>query len=112
MNGNTHHIIDALYAISTWIKAHPYITWGIVSAFMISFWSSMKDRLRARVAVCDGVLCIIITLSLLAVMKLAGLHEEWMPVIGMGVGFIGVERIRQAIINGWEKKLPKSPPPQ
>jgi hypothetical protein len=54
-----------------------------------------------------GVLAVLITLSVLAVMRKSGLHEEWMPLVGLVVGFVGADRIRAAVLDAWELRKNK-----
>lgn len=81
---------------------HPYATWGGLSAFAMSLWASLKDGAGWLHSIGAGILAVLITLGVLAVMKKTGLHEEWMPLVGMLVGFIGADRIRAAVIGAWE----------
>jgi lambda family phage holin len=87
-----------------WAFTHPYAVWGSLSAFLVSLWASLRDGYGWLHSLFGAVLAIIITLSLLALMRLAGWHEEWMPIVGMIVGFIGADRIRVAVLNAWENR--------
>lgn len=90
------------YSAVEWAQNHPYYSWGTLSAFFVSLWTSLSDGRGWIHSIFGAVLAVLITLSLLAVMKLAGWHEEWMPLIGMLVGFVGADRIRSAILGAWE----------
>ncbi|MEZ2604954.1 phage holin family protein [Kluyvera intermedia] len=61
----------------------------------------MKDGKSWCASIFAGVLAIAITLSVLAVMRKRGLHEEWMLLVGLLVGFIGADRIRAAVLGAW-----------
>lgn len=87
-----------------WLKQHPYGVWGSITAFFTAIWSSLSDKHGWASSLFGGVLAAIITLSILAVMKKTGLHEEWMPVVGLVVGFVGADRIRAAILGAWESR--------
>lgn len=80
---------------------HPYASWGGVTAFFVALWSSLRDGRGWLWSLFGAILAVLITLSALAVMRNTGLHEEWIPIIRVAVGFIGADRIRVAIHSVW-----------
>lgn len=88
-------------ALLAWMSGHPYVSWGGLTAFLVALWSSLRDGRGWLWSIFGAVLSVLITLSVLAVMRNTGLHEEWMPVIGLAIGFIGADRIRAAILRLW-----------
>lgn len=84
--------------------AYPYATWGGSTAFLAALWSAAKDGKGWCASLFAAVLAVVITLSVLAVMRKTGLHEEWMPLVGMIVGFVGADRIRTAVLGAWDAR--------
>lgn len=84
-----------------WVKSYPYLSWGSATAFLAATWSGLTDKHGWCSSLFGALLATIITLSILAVMKKTGLHDEWMPVVGLVVGFVGADRIRSAVLGGW-----------
>lgn len=66
----------------TWVKSNSYLYWGSFTAFLAALWSGLCDKHGWWSSLFGGLLATIITLSILAVMKKTGLHEEWMPRLG------------------------------
>ncbi|HDR2353291.1 TPA: phage holin family protein [Enterobacter roggenkampii] len=97
-------LLGWLTATLAWLANHPYATWGSFTAFLAALWSSLKDGKGWAASIFAGLLAIAITLSVLAVMRKTGLHEEWMPIVGMLVGFIGADRIRAAVLGAWDSR--------
>lgn len=93
-----------LTATIAWLTSHPYATWGSVTAFFAALWSALKDGAGWAASIFAAFLAIAITLSILAVMRKTGLHEEWMPIVGMLVGFVGADRIRAAVLGAWDSR--------
>ncbi|SAF46381.1 phage holin family protein [Enterobacter kobei] len=93
-----------LTATLSWLASHPYATWGSITAFCAALWSALKDGAGWAASIFAAFLAIGITLSILAVMRKTGLHEEWMPIVGMLVGFIGADRIRAAVLGAWDSR--------
>ncbi|ELD3428712.1 MULTISPECIES: phage holin family protein [Enterobacter] len=91
-----------LAAALAWLASHPYATWGSITAFFAALWSALKDGAGWSASIFAAFLAIAITLSILAVMRKTGLHEEWMPIVGMLVGFVGADRIRAAVLGAWD----------
>lgn len=105
--GFTSWIGTAFSAAQIWITGHPYASWGGSTAFLAALWSSLKDGKGWCSSLFAAVLAIVITLSVLAVMHKTGLHEEWMPLVGMIVGFVGADRIRSAVLGAWDARKGK-----
>jgi lambda family phage holin len=97
-------LLSMFSAAADWLKDHPYGSWGVITAFLTALWSGFKDKHGWLSSIFGGVLATIITLSILAVMKKTGLHEEWMPIVGLLVGFVGADRIRAAVLGAWETR--------
>ncbi|SUW63281.1 phage holin, lambda family [Buttiauxella agrestis] len=97
-------LLGWLSATGAWLLSHPYASWGSLTAFLAALWSALKDGKGWCASTFAGVLAIAITLSVLAVMRKTGLHEEWMPLVGMLVGFIGADRIRAAVVGAWDSR--------
>lgn len=77
---------------------YPYISWVGGTAFLVAYWTGMKDKHSWRASFFGGILSTIIAVSVLAVVQKIGLNTEWIPVIGLLVGFIGADRIRVLIL--------------
>ena len=100
-------VLAWLNALAAWAIGHPYAAWGSCTAFLAALWSSLKDGRGWCASLFGGFLAILITLSTLAVMKKTGLHEEWMPLVGLLVGFVGADRIRAAVLGAWDARKGK-----
>lgn len=87
--------------------AYPYATWGGSTAFLAALWSAAKDGKGWCASLFAAILAVVITLSVLAVMRKTGLHEEWMPLVGMLVGFVGADRIRTVVLGAWDARKSK-----
>lgn len=97
-------ILGWLSALGAWALNHPYASWGSFTAFLAALWSSLKDGRGWCLSLFGASLAVIITLSALAVMRKTGLHEEWMPIVGLIVGFVGADRIRAAVLGAWDSR--------
>lgn len=97
-------ILGWIVAAVSWAIGHPYASWGGGSAFLAALWSTLKDGKGWCASFFASFLAVVITLSILAVMRKTGLHEEWMPLVGMLVGFVGADRIRSAILGAWDTR--------
>lgn len=97
-------ILGWLASLGAWATEHPYISWGGGTAFLAAFWSSLKDGRGWCSSLFGGVLAVLFTLSILAVMQKTGLHEAWMPLVGLLIGCVGADRIRAAIIGAWDTR--------
>ncbi|WP_114195623.1 phage holin family protein [Edaphovirga cremea] len=75
-----------------------------VSAFIISLWSSLNDGKSWARSIFGGIICVIIAFAVLEVMKSSGIQGNWLPVVGIFVGFIGAERFRDGVLNAWETR--------
>lgn len=100
-------ILGWIASLASWAVGHAYATWGSITAFLAALWSSLKDGRGWVSSLFGGVLAVLITLSVLAVMRKSGLHEEWMPLVGLVVGFVGADRIRAAVLDAWELRKNK-----
>lgn len=97
-------ILGWLSALAAWSTGHPYVSWGGGTAFATALWSSLKDGRGWASSLFGAALAVLITLSVLAVMRKTGLHEEWMPLVGLVVGFVGADRIRAAVLGAWDTR--------
>lgn len=95
-------IFGWIAALGAWASTHPYASWGSATAFMAALWSSVKDGRGWCSSLFGAALAVLITVSVLAVMRKTGLHEEWMPLVGLAVGFVGADRIRAAVLGAWD----------
>ncbi|WP_336284193.1 phage holin family protein [Citrobacter arsenatis] len=93
-----------LNSVAAWALGHPYASWGSCSAFLVALWSSLKDGLGWIHSLFGAALAVLITLSVLAMMRKTGLHDEWMPLVGLVVGFVGADRIRAAVLGAWDSR--------
>ena len=78
-----------------------------VSAFIISLWSSLNDGKSWARSIFGGIICVIIAFAVLQVMESSGIQGNWLPVVGIFVGFIGAERFRDGVLNAWENRKQK-----
>lgn len=101
MNGKEPGTLGWFAALVTWALNHPYASWGSFTAFVAALWSSLKDGRGWCSSLFGGALAVLITLGVLAIMRKTGLHEEWMPLVGLMVGFVGADRIRAAVLDAW-----------
>lgn len=83
---------------------HKLPIFTILSAFAIALWSGLRDGERWGASIFGGVVCVIIALALLVALSAAGLHQEWLSAVGIFVGFVGAERIRDATLEMWGTK--------
>lgn len=97
-------ILGWIAALGAWATSHPYASWGGSSAFIAALWSSLKDGRGWVSSLFGASLAVVITISILAVMRKTGLHEEWMPLVGLAVGFVGADRIRAAVLAAWDSR--------
>lgn len=97
-------ILGWLASLGSMATSHPYASWGGGTAFLAALWSSLKDGRGWCSSIFGSVLAALITISVLAVMRKTGLHEEWMPLVGLAVGFIGADRIRAAALAAWDSR--------
>jgi hypothetical protein len=51
-----------------------------------------------------SIISVVVALGLVAVMRSSGMNEDWMPIIGMLVSFVGVDRIRFSIRSAWDSR--------
>ncbi|MNB60001.1 hypothetical protein D3C81_31950 [compost metagenome] len=102
---NNHNgFSELLYRAWLWVVAHPLGSWGAISAFVVSVWSDLGDGHRWIESIATGFVAVFVSLGLIAVMHKSGMHEEWMPVVGMLVGIVGVDRIKTAVRGAWDSK--------
>lgn len=97
-------VLAWLASLGSWALGHPYLSWGGGTAFLAALWSSLRDGRGWCSSIFGSVLAALITLSLLAVMRKTGLHEEWMPLVGLLVGCVGADRIRAAVLAAWDSR--------
>ncbi|MDK9356737.1 phage holin family protein [Lelliottia wanjuensis] len=97
-------LLGWLTALGAWATGHSYASWGGGTAFLAALWSGLKDGRAWCSSLFGAALAVLITLSILTVMRKTGLHEEWMPIVGLAVGFIGADRIRAAVLGAWDSR--------
>jgi lambda family phage holin len=97
------HLLQA----GTWLADHPLGFFTGLSAFIVSCWSGLAEGRRGFPLLVGGLVCVLTTLAVVAAMRSSGLHASWMPIVGIFVGFVGADRIRDAILSAWEsRKIP------
>lgn len=74
------------------------------SSFIAAVFSGLMDGKSWARSSFGGLICVIIALGLIAALHAGGLYQSWWPLIGIFVGFIGAERIRDAILAAWETR--------
>lgn len=89
-----------LYRAFQWATSHPIFSWGVLTTFTAAMWSAWREGKGKAESFFSAIVATVFALSLLGVMHLAGLHENYIPIIGMIVGFYGADRIRSSIIEG------------
>lgn len=93
-----------LWQLGQWLLDHPLGFFTGLSAFVVSCWSGLAEGRRGSRLLTGGIVCVLITLAVVGAMRSSGLHAAWMPIIGILVGFIGADRIRDAILSAWESR--------
>lgn len=101
---NQDGLIGMIYKAWMWLIAHPLGFWTGVSAFLVALWSTLKDGAGWVESIAVSIISVVVALGLVAVMRSSGMNEDWMPIIGMMVSFIGVDRIRFAIRSAWDSR--------
>lgn len=74
------------------------------SAFLSALWAGMMDGHSLARSAFGGLICVIIVMALVLIVQLSGFFQLWMAFVGIFVGFIGAERIRDAILVAWDSR--------
>lgn len=74
------------------------------SAFFAAVWAGLSDGNGLARSSFGGVICVLISLGIVAVMQTGGVYQTWTPLAGIFVGFIGAERIRDAVLAAWDSR--------
>lgn len=82
-------------------------SWGGFSAFMVSVWSDMGDGHGWFDSIATGFVATALALSVISGMQTEGMHQAWMPVVGMVIGFIGIDRVKRAFRSAWDNHAKK-----
>ncbi len=93
-----------VYELFNFIANHVASFFTVFSTLIISFWNSFHEKCSRAEKSLEAISCAVTSLALLGFFKFSGLHEDWWPIIGIAVGFIGVARIRLAIISAWDSR--------
>lgn len=104
MNGNNP---DLWASIVSSLSQYRLGWFTSISAFVIAVWSGLIDGKGWGRSIFGGIICVFIAIALVAVLKISGMHSSWLPIVGVFVGFIGAERIRDAILGAWETRKSK-----
>lgn len=90
---------------------HVIAVFSALSSFFVSLWANRSDGRSIRESILHSIICVFITLAIIAILKMSGTHNSWMPGIGVVIGLIGAERIRSAVLGAWEHRKKIVPPP-
>ncbi|MFX2607052.1 phage holin family protein [Enterobacter mori] len=91
-------------AVISHIAQYP-IAWFVGgSAFFSALWAGMMDGHSLARSAFGGLICVIIVMALVLIVQLSGFFQLWMAFVGIFVGFIGAERIRDAILVAWDSR--------
>ncbi|MFX2611933.1 phage holin family protein [Enterobacter mori] len=74
------------------------------SAFLSALWAGMMDGHSLARSAFGGLICVIIVMALVLIVQLSGMLQLWMAFVGIFVGFIGAERIRDALLVAWDSR--------
>lgn len=76
----------------------------LLTSSVLSLWSSYMDNQKIIRALFNAFANSLIALSIGAFLQVGGIHNDWLPIVGALVSLIGVERIRETVINLWDIK--------
>lgn len=74
------------------------------SAFLAAVWAGLCDGNSLARSALGGVICVLISLGIVAAMQIGGVYQSWAPLVGIFVGFIGAERLRDAALAVWDSR--------
>lgn len=93
--------IHGIYTIFHFLWIHPLAFFSGLSTFAISCWSGAIEGLPPGRTFVNSIICVFCTLAFLAAFNEEGHHQLFLPLIGIVVGFVGAERMRNAVLNTW-----------
>lgn len=76
----------------------------LCSAWLAAFWAGRLEGNSLARSAFGGVICALISLAIMYAMRAGGVRQDWVPFVGIVVGFIGAERIRDAILGAWDSR--------
>jgi hypothetical protein len=97
----TMEAFHCIYTIFHFLWIHPLAFFSGLSTFAISCWSGGIEGLPPGRTFVNSIISVFCTLAFLAAFNQEGHHQLFLPLIGMVVGFIGAERMRNAVLNTW-----------
>lgn len=95
-------IMNDLNIILSFLLAHPLGFFSSVTTFIISCWSGYIDGLPPKRVLINSLVCVIFTFALMGAINREGHHQYWLPLVGVIMGVIGVERFRDVILSIWK----------
>lgn len=102
--------VEFWYGVFNFSSAHIVALFSGISCFFVSLWASLSDGYPIRQSLLHSIICVFIALAIVAILKMSGTHNSWMPGIGVVIGLIGAVRIRNAVLGAWEHRKNIIPP--